>query len=112
MIPRMAAGRCIQTERPPTSFAPRLGRLHNPLSAAGHNRESEPGNRRAHFQGQFVMPIVRFDSRRTEDDHARTNEMKSAISRRKSRMTRSNVQNSANRERGLPEIFHQRAPAE
>src|SRR5947207_10858926 len=83
-----------------------------PLSAAGHNRESEPGNRRAHFQGQFVIPIVRFDSRRTEDDHARTNEMKSAISRRKSRMTRSNVQNSANRERSLPEIFHQRAPAE
>src|SRR4030095_6968100 len=61
-------------------FCAAVGRLHNARAAAGHHRESEPGNRRAHLQGQFVMRIVRLDSRRAEDGYARTNEMKSAIS--------------------------------
>ena len=61
-------------------FCAAVGRLHDAWAAAGHYRETEPGNRRAHLQGQFVMRIVRFDSRRAEDGYARTNEMKSAIS--------------------------------
>src|SRR5262249_60499440 len=56
------------------------GRLHNAWAAAGHYGESEPGNRRAHSSGQFIMRIIRFDSRRAKDGHTRTNEMKSAIS--------------------------------
>src|SRR5690349_13509337 len=61
-------------------FCPAVGRLHDPRTAAGHHRESKPGNRRAHPHGQFVMRIVRFDPRRAEDGHTRTNEMKGTIS--------------------------------
>src|ERR1700745_3674982 len=47
----------------PDLFCAAVGRLHNTWAAAGHYREAEPCNRRAHLPGQFVMRIVRFDSR-------------------------------------------------
>src|SRR5258708_7758621 len=61
-------------------FCAAIGRLHDARAATGHHREAKPGNRRAHLQGQVVMRIVRFDSRRAEDGYTSTNEMKSAIS--------------------------------
>src|SRR6476660_3474616 len=38
-------------------FCAAVGRFHNARAAASHYREAEPGNRRTHFQGQFVMRI-------------------------------------------------------
>jgi hypothetical protein len=64
-------------------FGAAVRRFHNARAAAGHNREPEARNGRAHFSSELVMGIVLFDSRRTEDGYARADEVEGAKSTQK-----------------------------
>ncbi len=64
-------------------FGAAVRRFHDAGAAAGHDREPEPCNGRAHFSSQLVMRIVAFNSRRAENGYARADEVERAKSAQK-----------------------------
>src|SRR6266496_1336526 len=57
--------------------------FHDAGSAAGHYREPEPCDGRAHFSSEFVMRIVSFDSGRSKNGYAWSDKMEDTKSAQK-----------------------------
>src|SRR5205823_9354232 len=58
----------ITADRAATDFfRAAVGRFHNARPAAGHNRETEPGNGCARFSGELIIRIVALNAGRAEN---------------------------------------------